>query len=308
MKSTARILLVDDDRQSRTKYVRLIEKKGFDVVAVSSAKEVLEKLAPGHGIHLLVSDLNMPEISGLDLVRELRRTPRLELLPVLMLTGSEEREDVIVSLEAGATDYVGKDCDNMEFLARVASHAHTGMLQEQLDKVSRTDELTQLFNRRHGTQRLTEEMNRSVRYGRGISVALLDVDYFKKVNDTHGHQAGDEVLVAVSDRLTQATRDSDCVIRWGGEEFLVVFPETSLDEAAGIVERFRAHLGSQPVNVLNGDLRLKVTASGGVAKLEPGDSLQSLVARADGALYKAKESGRNCLLIACGSDVVPLAV
>jgi two-component system cell cycle response regulator len=306
MTAPPRILLVDDEPVVRRTYEALIKKKGFEVVAVASAREVLELLGPGHGFHLLVSDLNMPEIDGLELVRQLRRTPRLELLPVLMLTGSTEQEDVIWSLEAGATDYVAKDCNRMELLARVHSHARTGQLQEQLDRVSRTDELTQLFNRRHGTQRLTEEMARSNRYEGGLAVVLLDVDHFKRVNDTHGHQAGDEVLVAVSQRLIDATRATDCAIRWGGEEFLVMFPETSLEEAAVIVERFRAHLGTEPVSVLDGVLRLDITASGGVSELEPGDTLESLVARADGALYRAKETGRNRLLLSSGGELVSL--
>lgn len=302
----ARILFVDDQRSIRYHYEALLRRDGFEVEAVGNAEAALERLTPGHGFHLVISDLMMPGIDGLGLVARVRGMPHNGLLPVLMLTGSTDRSDVVNSLKAGANDYVAKDGDPFEFLARVQSHSRTGILQEQLDRASRTDELTQLFNRRHGTQRLGEEMSRSQRYDRGLAVCLMDIDHFKKVNDTHGHQAGDEVLIEVAQRLTEASRESDCVIRWGGEEFLVLFPETDIDEAAGIVDRFRRELGGTPVTVLDGEARLNITVSGGVAVLEAGDTAESLVARADSALYKAKETGRNRLLLAQSGELMPL--
>ncbi len=302
----ARILLVDDQRQIRFANEAILRKAGFEVESHSDAQSALDRLAPEHGVHLVISDLMMPGIDGLEFVSRLRLMPHNGLLPVLMLTGSTNRDDVVNSLSAGANDYVAKDGDHREFLARVRSHARTGMLQEQLDRASRTDELTQLFNRRYGTQRLEDEMSRSRRYDRALAVSLLDIDYFKKVNDTHGHQAGDEVLVEVAARLSAVSRDSDCVIRWGGEEFLVLFPETEIHEAASIVERFRFQLGGTPVPVLDDGAQLSITISGGVAELEEGDTPESFVARADAALYRAKEIGRNRLLLAQGGELSPL--
>ncbi len=308
----ARILIVDDERTIRFAYEKLLQKHGFDVEALPDADTALERLGPGHGFHLVISDLNMPnKDDGLGFVKALREMPHNQLLPVLMLTSSTESSDVVESLGAGANDYVSKERrqqQELEFLARVRSHARTGILQEQLDKASRTDELTGLANRRHGTQRLKEEMGRSLRYERGLAVCLLDVDHFKKVNDTHGHQAGDEVLVEVAARLTAVTRDSDCVIRWGGEEFLVVFPETDVEEAAGIVGRFRMEMSGTPIAVLDGSEEIVVTISGGVAEHEEGDTLEGLVARADAALYKAKETGRNRLLLAQAGELMPIRI
>jgi two-component system cell cycle response regulator len=302
----ARILLVDDVPSVRYRYEVLLRNEGFEVDTASLAEEALEMLRGDRRYHLVISDLIMPGIGGLALVREIRETPRFEMLPVLVFTGSREKEDVVSNLQAGASDYVAKNCDEVEFFARVRNLARTGVLQESLDKASRTDELTQLANRRHGTQRLDEEVSRSRRYDRSLAVALLDIDHFKKVNDTHGHQAGDEVLIAVSSHLKSASRDSDCAIRWGGEEFLLVFPETSLEEAAGIVERFRSQVESSPTKVVGG-AELSVTVSGGVARLEPDDTIESLVARADAALYRAKELGRNQLLLAESGEFVPMA-
>jgi two-component system cell cycle response regulator len=304
----ARILFVDDQRSIRYHYEAMLRKEGFEVEAVGDAESALERLTPGHGFHLVISDLMMPGIDGLGLVARLREMPHNGLLPVLMLTGSTDRSDVVSSLKAGANDYVAKDGDPFEFLARVQSHSRTGILQEKLDRASRTDELTQLFNRRHGTQRLDEEIARSERYGRGLAVCLMDIDHFKKVNDSHGHQAGDEVLVEVARRLSDASRDSDCVIRWGGEEFLVLFPETDIGEAASIVERFRSELGGAPVTVLGEGAQLEITVSGGVSELESGDTPELLVARADSALYKAKETGRNRLLLAQSGELMPIKI
>jgi len=301
----ARILFVDDSEFTCRHYGTRLGKAGYEVETVRDAQSALKLLTPDHGFHLVISDLMMPGIDGLDFVARLRKMPHNRMLPVLMLTAAE-RNDVVASLKAGANDYVTKDGDAHELLARVKSHSHTGILQEQLDRLSRTDELTELFNRRHGTQRLDEEIFRSQRYERGLAVCLMDIDHFKKVNDTHGHQAGDDVLVEVARRLAEMSRESDCVIRWGGEEFLVLFPETDMDKAASIVERFRKELGGTPVRVLELGFQLDITVSGGVAVLEAGDTAESLVARADSALYKAKESGRNRLLLAKFGEVVPL--
>jgi len=309
----ARILFVDDSLPMRLRYEALLRQHGFAVETTGDASWALQLLTPpDHGFHLVISDLYMPEMDGRALVEGLRKLPHNKMLPVLVLTGSPDWEDVVPSLEAGASDYVLKERQEHdpqwqgELLARVKNHAQTGLLAEQLDRMSRTDGLTDLFNRRHGTQRLDEEIFRSRRYGRGLAVCLMDIDHFKKVNDTHGHQAGDDVLVEVARRLAEMSRESDCVIRWGGEEFLVLFPETEMEEAAGIVERFRKELGGTPIWVNRQLFPLEVTVSGGVAVLEAQDTAESLVARADSALYKAKESGRNKLLLAQFGEVMPI--
>jgi len=306
--TAARILLVDDQPAQRKEYERRLVKEGLHVDTAGSGREAIDRLGPEHRYHLVISDLNMPnsDVSGLDLVRHIRSTVRLSMLPVLVFTSSDSQEDVNVNLQAGASDYVVKNRNHEEFIARVRNLARNGQLQEELERVSRTDALTQLSNRRHGTQRLEEEMNRSRRYGRGLAVAIMDVDHFKKVNDTHGHQAGDEVLVTVAQQLQDASRTSDCVIRWGGEEFLIVLPETRLRDAARLVERMRSQLASRCVPVLGGSRQLVVTMSGGVAELEADDSLESFIARADTALYRAKQTGRNRLLMAESGELLPV--
>jgi diguanylate cyclase len=159
-----------------------------------------------------------------------------------------------------------------------------------------TDPLTGAHNRRGFMDRSGAEIERCERYGHELVLAMLDIDHFKRVNDTLGHAAGDAVLAAVAAELQRASRETDVVVRWGGEEFLFVFPNTDLSKGVAVVERFRTALAALPIEVPEGD-PVKVTISGGVAELERSDTVDSLVARADDALYRAKESGRNRLMI-----------
>jgi two-component system cell cycle response regulator len=300
----ARILLVDDTPTVRYKYEILLRREEYEVDGACGGREALEFLGE-NAYDLVVSDLKMPDMDGNELLSAIRADSDLKMLPVLMLTGSDDEQDVVDNLGAGASDYVLKTCKASELLARVKNLVTMKRLQDELRRAGETDMLTELANRRFGVDRLTDEIERSRRYGRALSVALIDIDHFKRVNDTLGHQAGDEVLVAVAAELQSVSRQSDCIIRWGGEEFLFVFPETTTEDAAVIVERFRAHLESQPVPVeAADDGAIVVTVSGGVAQLQEGDTMETLVDRADTALYRAKETGRNRLLRWAGEELV----
>lgn len=304
-----KVLLVDDQPVVRRKYQVVLQRAGIEVETATNGAEALEMLPPNHDFDLVISDLNMPVLDGNGLVSEMRAMPRLELLPVLMLTASEDQDDCLDNLGAGVNDYVVKDAKaNAELLARVKNLSRMKKLQDELERVSQTDVLTGLANRRHGYIRFEEEIERARRYQREFSVAIVDIDHFKRINDTLGHQAGDEVLVQVAAQLAHVSRQSDCVIRWGGEEFLFLFPETDGVEAVGIVERFRAHLADTPLRVsLDGGRDVLVTISGGVASLASEDTVETLVDRADKGLYRAKQDGRNRLLLCQGDQLLPVA-
>jgi diguanylate cyclase (GGDEF)-like protein len=300
----ARILLVDDTPTVRYKYEILLRREEYEVDGASGGREALELLGE-NAYDVVVSDLMMPDMDGSELLSAIRADSDLKMLPVLMLTGSDDEQDVVDNLGAGASDYVLKTCKAAELLARVKNLVTMKRLQDDLRRAGETDMLTELANRRFGVDRLTDEIDRSRRYGSALSVALIDIDHFKRVNDALGHSAGDEVLVAVAAELQSVSRQSDCIIRWGGEEFLFVFPETTTEDAAAIVERFRAHLEHQPVPVeAADDGSIVVTVSGGVAQLRDGDTMETLVDRADTALYRAKETGRNRLLRWAGEELV----
>ncbi|RKY21759.1 MAG: diguanylate cyclase response regulator [Planctomycetota bacterium] len=302
---SARILLVDDTPTVRYRYEILLRREGYEVDAACSAREALKILGDGSAHDLVVSDLRMPEMDGTELLVAIRSAPALQMLPLLMLTGSDEEQDVVRALELGAQDYVRKSCKPSELLARVKVLVHMKYLQDELVYAGETDMLTKLSNRRFGVKRLTDEIARSRRYERKLAVAIIDIDHFKRVNDALGHQAGDDVLVAVASELSRVSRESDCIIRWGGEEFLFVFPETSCDKAAGIVERFRQHLEQHAVPIEGAENGMvSVTVSGGVAQLRDDDSLESLIDRADAALYRAKDTGRNRLLRWEGAELL----
>jgi diguanylate cyclase (GGDEF)-like protein len=302
-----RVLLVDDSNTIRVMYRNLLAKQEMEVETASNGLEAMGKLQPGHTFDVVITDLRMPGIDGEKLVKSIHGCDHLQTLPVLVLTSSEERDDKLRNIEAGAAAYFTKGAmDHDIFVATIRQFAKKKVQNTGFMDDSRTDMLTGLFNRRHGNERLGEELQKFTRYGHRFAVALLDIDHFKKINDTLGHKAGDDVLRRVASELRGASRQSDIVIRWGGEEFLFVFPGTSLAQAAAIVERFRAQLASSPVLLEAGGSGVPVTISGGVAEVEGGDTIESLVRRADQALYKAKETGRNRLLMWQLGQMVPV--
>ena len=293
-----RVLVVDDSATIRALLTKVLQNAGMDVVIAHDGLEAMERLSPDEDIHVIVTDLRMPNMDGKDLIRAIRGRERLRAIPVIMLTSSAESEDHRDNLVAGANDYIQKDTlDHALMVAKINNYAELRKSQIAAEQASWTDGLTQLGNRRFGEIRLEEEVERARRYDHPLSVCLVDIDHFKKVNDTLGHAAGDDVLKWVASRLTQVSRGTDIVSRWGGEEFLFAFPETTLDEAAQIMERFRAHMASSPVNLKTLKANVPVTISGGVAELEAEDTVAGFVDRADRALYQAKEGGRNRLLM-----------
>jgi diguanylate cyclase (GGDEF)-like protein len=295
---TIRVLVVDDSATVRYELTRQLGAAEMEVDEARNGQDALGKLGPNHGFDVIVSDLRMPGIDGLTLVNTLQNAQDLQLIPVCILTSSTDMDDHIGNLEAGASAYIVKPWNEDILVATVKRLARQKEKQTALRHASRTDPLTGLANRRSGDARLTEEIARSRRYGRDMAVAMIDIDHFKGINDRLGHAAGDEVLEFVSAELRSVSRETDLVVRWGGEEFLFVFPETAVQDAALIVERFRAHLASRPVHVkASGGSDLTVTVSGGVAGLEEHDEADTLVSRADSALYEAKKTGRNRLLM-----------
>jgi len=302
-----RVLIVDDAATVRYALEKSLTASGFETETAKDGAEALAKLKPGHGFDVVVSDLKMPLVDGCTLVTTIQASAELSSLPVVILTGSTEKQDHLANLEAGAAAYLSKPWDDEVLTATVRRLAKQKNRQVELERDSRTDPLTGLNNRRFGVDRLTQEIERCRRYGGTLSVAMIDIDHFKRINDTLGHAAGDDVLVKVAAELRGASRSTDIVLRWGGEEFLFAFAQTDITLAAGIVERFRAKLAAVPIAVRAAGVDVPVTVSCGVACLEAEDSLDTLVDRADNALYKAKESGRNRLLMWQLGRLAPVA-
>jgi diguanylate cyclase (GGDEF)-like protein len=230
----------------------------------------------------------------------LKARPDLQDVPVIILTGMNDRERKIKGLGQGASDYITKPFDHEELVARVKIHLKIKKLQddqkrsnELLLELSNTDHLTGLFNRRYMMEALDKEVHRSIRKGGTLSMIMLDIDHFKRVNDTFGHLQGDVVLQKVAQQLQKELRSYDCAARYGGEEFVAILPDSSLKEAVFVADRIRL---SVQATKFNGELdKLNLTVSLGVTSFsrESVTTVDSFIKLADDALYRAKEKGRN---------------
>jgi two-component system chemotaxis response regulator CheY len=301
-----KILVVDDELVSRLVVQAAVERLGHRWVAASDGEEAWRHFDDDRP-DVLITDLLMPGADGLELCRRVRASAETGYTYIILATMLGDREDVVRGMEAGADDYLVKPVEPFHLQAKLiaaervtALHAELGRYRAELAKLARTDALTQLANRRSLEEDLRMLDARSQRYGRPYCVAICDVDHFKTYNDTLGHQAGDEALRAVAAKLAAEVRASDGVYRYGGEEFVLVLPEQSLQTARAAVERVRAsveqlaipHPGRGPGGV--------VTMSFGIAGFRPGQTttVEDLLKQADAALYEAKEAGRNRVAVA----------
>jgi putative two-component system response regulator len=306
------ILVVEDSPTIQKMLVRLLAGIGQPVFSASNAGEAMEIFTtqlPG----LIVSDLEMPGASGIELCCRIRARAAAEPVHFIMLTSRSDQNSMLEAYKAGVDDFVTKPFNSDELIARVRAGLRTCRLHEELtrktsrlqavnirltqmngrlDRLSITDELTGLFNRRHAMVRLEEQWALAERYRRLLTVGLVDVDRFKKINDTYGHDAGDLVLRRVAGILRDQTRGTDAVCRIGGEEFLIIFPSETMEEAIACCQRCRAAVEAHTFRV--GDANIAVTISVGVA-MRSQNTLQfpDLLREADKALYAAKNTGRN---------------
>ncbi len=301
-----RILLIDDDRLQQRLMQGLVQNfrgGAFELDGAESYAEGLKKLLSGkYAVCLL--DYRLDAQDGLALLREARIAG--SETPVIILTADDSEEVDIAAMEAGAVDYLVKATLNPRLLERSIRYAlKLGETLSQLRQLAQRDELTKLLNRREFSRILNEEWDRSVRFKRPFALVMVDIDHFKKINDTHGHQVGDEVLRHVASLLAGQVRNVDRVARYGGEEFALIMIETDGKNAAEHIKRLGVLLAETPCVVESKNLTVDVTLSAGVA-ISIGDATSALdlVEVADKALYAAKKGGRNRIVMADGT-VVP---
>ena len=289
------LLCIDDDAMVHRIVQHLVDGfrySRYDCEFAASYEDGLVKLINGsHAACLL--DYQLDERNGLELLREARRVN--PDTPVIMITSSESDEVDIAAAETGAVDYLLKSELTPPMLERAVRYAvKLGASLQQLRAMALRDELTGLLNRRELQNLLQNEWMRSVRFRRPFSVGLADIDFFKRVNDGHGHMVGDRVICHVGQVLTRTLRRLDRVARFGGEEFAILMPETGRREAVIAMERVRAALAQAPCVLADQNLTIPVTLSFGVAvSLEDADSADGLLAAADKRLYDAKNGGRD---------------
>ncbi|MDX1584088.1 MAG: diguanylate cyclase [Thermoanaerobaculia bacterium] len=307
-----RVLIADDSPIYRTILRAILEKKGFIVEEVEDGVKALQVLTSDEPPQIAVLDWVMPGLTGPQICRRVRgRGDDVPYIYLFLVSAKNRIEDLKEGLASGADDYLSKPFVPDELEARISVaqrtahlHAELAKTREKLWNSSVKDELTEIWNRRGIEEQLETVMERDSSSGRPLSLIMMDIDHFKRINDEHGHPAGDEILHAVASRICSGLRGSDQVGRFGGEEFMVVLPETDAQQAIRIAERIRQAIARNPVKTEDG--MVDVSASLGVATAGATEDvpIAELITRADDALYRAKETGRNRIEVHAEPDNV----
>lgn len=296
-----RILIAEDDLTSRTVLAAVLKKQGYEVLETVNGAEAWAAVREPDAPRLVILDWMMPEMDGPEIVRRLRSLQTDRPPYVIMLTSKDEKADVIAGLDAGANDYLAKPYDAGELRARVEVgrrmvEMQTALIEsrEALAHQATHDPLTGLMNRRAILDQLHKELTRAGRHDYTLAIGVCDIDHFKQVNDTYGHQTGDDVLCGLARILGDNLREYDSVGRVGGEEFLVIIPVKAGTDRTSLFRRLCARVAENKVTTRSG--ALSITVSIGVAHAFAGSAVDEVLGRADAALYRAKNHGRNCVV------------
>ena len=294
-----RVLIVDDRASSHDRLATMLS--GEHVVDVEPRpNEALFRAAEG-SYDLVIVSLGLETFDALRLCSQLRSLERTRNVPILAVADPDDNVRMVRGLEIGVNDYLLRPVDKNELLARVRTQIRKRRYTERLrDNVQMsiemaiTDPLTGLYNRRYMESHLGALVEQAASRGKPLTALVLDIDYFKSVNDTHGHDAGDDVLREFATRVRKSIRGIDLACRFGGEEFVIVMPETDMAVATIVAERLRRRIASEPFPIHQNTNALEVTISIGIATLDTADdNAASILKRADQALYRAKRDGRN---------------
>jgi len=296
--SGMKVLIVDDTPQNIDILGHILKQGGLNISVAPNA-ELAQKIISKDKPDLILLDIMMPGMDGYELCEKLKKNPETEDIPIIFVTAMAETEDLVKGFQLGGVDYIIKPFKDLEVLARIKTHLslkkllnEKSALIQKLDSLSRIDPLTGISNRRDILEVLNNEQSRYERYGKTYSVIMGDIDYFKKINDQYGHDTGDYILKGVANVLKNEIRKVDFIARWGGEEFLMVLPETNLVGGANVAELMLKALRNENFE-FNGN-KISVTMSFGVnSHTGEGMMLEDLLKIADERLYKAKERGRN---------------
>jgi two-component system cell cycle response regulator len=296
--SGGRILIVDDNARQVQKMLDHLSGEHRPMVESDPAAALIAARGP---VDLMIVNISSAEFDGLRLVAQMRSTDRARRIPILAVVDPADRSRLLKALELGVNDILLRPVDSEELEARARTQIkrkrYADFLKQKLDyslEMAVTDALTGLHNRRYMAGQLQALMSRAGHGGDPVAVLVLDIDHFKLVNDGFGHDAGDEVLREFAVRVATNVRAIDLPCRLGGEEFVVVMPGASLEDAVQVADRIRRDVGAQPFPIMGGTEALTVTVSVGVAaSTGPADTPDALLKRADEGVYEAKARGRN---------------
>ena len=290
-----RVLIAEDEAITRSVLEANLSEWGYEVTAVSDGSEALDIIKKPESPSIVITDWMMPRMDGLALCRKIRNMEKSQYIYIIILTAKGEKKDIIEGLEAGADDYLSKPFNRDELRYRTRIGERIINLERRIMELANTDPLTGLPNRRAFMQRMEQELARAQREKNPLSVVLADVDHFKNINDTYGHQIGDLVLQRFVHQLKTSARPYDFPGRYGGEEFLFCFPGVDGVQAVSVAERMRGRIEDMVIKLGDEAQSIRITASFGTASYtsESKENIDSLIKRADDALYLAKKNGRN---------------
>ncbi len=304
LEEQAQILLVDSRGASQERIIKSL-KPIAEVTAMSDPQAAVFEAAE-NAIDLVIVNSNLEDYDPLRLCSQIRSLERTRFIPILLITEQGDEQMIIRALDLGVNDYIVRPLDANELIARALTQVRRKRYNDRLRHSVRqtielavTDGLTGLHNRRYLDTHLRTLFARAKVRGRPLTVCITDIDRFKQVNDVYGHDAGDEVLKEFAGRIRSTVRGADLACRFGGEEFVVVMPDTPAEVAATVAERLRGMIEARPFQLRSGETPLMLTASMGIATIGPGiETPEQLLKQADRALYEAKNSGRNRVVAA----------
>lgn len=319
------ILIVDDNPQNIQLVASHLKQEGYRISFSQSGQDVLQKIGNA-SFDLILLDIMMPEMDGFEICTRVREHPEYREVPIIFVTAKIDKESIVKGFEVGAVDYIVKPFHGAELLARIRTHLELKAYRERVEQINiqlnkeilnglkmqeeleaskaaleemnrklyekaTKDALTKLFNRRKMTDLIEYEYDRAQRNTLPFSIIITDIDHFKKVNDTYGHDCGDVVLAEVSKTLMSMVRKQDQVGRWGGEEFLLLLPETDTEGALTLAEKMRSKIEESAYCC--GQTELKITMTFGISSFSDKKTDKTVIKEADLALYDGKNNGRN---------------
>lgn len=298
MVSKETVLVIDDSPLICKIVEDILRTDSLDIVKANTGEEGLnlaKELVP----NLILLDLVLPKTDGFAICKQLKNTPSTANIPIMFITAKQDSEIIIQCFEYGGVDYIAKPFVPMELKARVMVHLENQRAKNELNviikemtKMVNHDYLTKIYSRRYFTNKFKMQLDTSQE---DMVIALGDIDNFKKVNDTYGHSVGDQVLNAVAGIMNGACRESDIVARWGGEEFIIFFPNVTVDTAKIFIETIREKIAQHKIRCKEDFFSVTITF--GLVQISPNLTMEKNISFADSALYQGKESGKNCCIV-----------
>ncbi len=288
------ILIVDDIAKNIQLIANVLKEFNYNLFFARNAYEAYDVLEK-NTINLILLDVMMPEVDGFSAAKVIKSNDKDKDIPIIFITAKNDDESILKAYEVGGVDYITKPFRNVEFITRVRTHLEIAHLNQKLKdqasamkELASTDTLTKIPNRLKFNSIFEYQIKISKRYKKSLSLIFFDIDFFKKFNDNYGHSVGDIVLIELSKKVNSCLREADALCRWGGEEFVIILPETTDVTAFETAQKLRECISKMKI-----DNKYTLTCSFGVSTLKEGDYSHTFLTRADDALYKAKNNGRN---------------